>query len=83
MIAITTRYAGPTDTRGSRVVATCHTPEGKRLTRARSYDHSTGTSENLHAGAVALMVEIDPNYSVVAEAWGAPGSLVTIVGDLS
>jgi hypothetical protein len=83
MIAITTRYAGPTDTRGSRIVATCHKLDGKRVTRTRSYDHSTGTSENLHAAAVALMVELDPAYSVAAEAWGAPGSLVTIVGDLS
>ena len=83
MLAITTRHAGPTETRGSRVVATCHTLDGKRITRARSYDSSTGTTENLHAGAVALMLEIDPRFSVVAEAWGAPGSLVTIVGDLS
>jgi hypothetical protein len=83
MLTITTRYAGPTDTRGARCVATCRRINGKRVTRTRSYDHSTGTSENLHAAAVSLMIELDPSYSVAAEAWGAPGSLVTIVGDLS
>jgi hypothetical protein len=83
MLTITTRYAGPTETRGSRIVASCHKLDGKRITRTRSYDSSTGTTENLHAAAVALMMEIDLRLSVVAEAWGAPGSLVTIVGDLS
>jgi hypothetical protein len=57
--------------------------DGKRVTRTRSYDHATGTTENLHAAAVSLMIEINPDYSVAAEAWGAPGSLVTIVGNLT
>ncbi len=83
MLTITTRYAGPTDTRVARCVATCHKLDGKRVTRTRSYDHAAGTTENLHAAAVSLMIELDPAYSVAAEAWGAPGSLVTIVGDLS
>ena len=48
--AITTRYAGPTNTRGSRIIAT--TASGLR--RTVRYDYALNSSENHCAAALAL-----------------------------
>lgn len=49
MLAIQTRYVGPTDTRGSRVVASC---EGKRATVP--YDSGLEPEQNHRAAVIAL-----------------------------
>lgn len=56
MQAIRTKFAGPTDTRGSRIVATSH--YGRTVT---SYDHALSAGEN-HAAAAAAHVSqrMDP-----------------------
>lgn len=49
MLAITTRYRGPTDVRGSRIVATC---AGKRATVP--YDSALEGEENHRVAVIAL-----------------------------
>ena len=53
--AIETRYVGPTNHRGSRVIAT--TPGGHRLTH--NWDYSLGIEGNHHAAADALRAKLD------------------------
>jgi hypothetical protein len=50
MQAIRTQYKGPTDTRGSRIIATSH--YGRTTT---GYDHALSAGEN-HAAAAAAHV---------------------------
>jgi len=52
--AIETRYVGPTNHRGSRIIAT--TERGHRLTRA--WDHALNSDENHHAAADALRAKL-------------------------
>ena len=49
-----TRFAGATNTKGSRIVATA-TYFGKRGKRERSYDHALSGHENHEAAAWAFM----------------------------
>ena len=49
MLAITTRYCGPTDSRGSRIVASC---DGKRATVP--YDSALEGEENHRQAVIAL-----------------------------
>jgi hypothetical protein len=51
---ITTRYHGPTNTRGARVTAS---DEDNRITL--SWDHEVGSQENHDAAARALCVKLD------------------------
>ncbi len=51
--AITTTYRGPTNHRGSRVIATC---EAKRITV--SWDHALNADANHAAAALQLMREL-------------------------
>jgi hypothetical protein len=53
--AIETHWVGPTNHRGSRIVAT--TPGGHRLTH--NWDYSLGIEGNHHAAAEALRVKLD------------------------
>jgi len=48
-VTITTRYSGPTDTRGSRIIATGH---GRQLTVP--YDYALTATGNHEAAALAL-----------------------------
>jgi hypothetical protein len=62
-LAVVTRFLGPTNHRGARVVATL--PSGKRVTVA--WDHALGEREN-HARAAALAIAhtgYNPNGRVV------------------
>ncbi len=52
MFAILTRYAGPTNTRGSRIIATW---DGGRLTRP--YDHAWSALVNHSAAALAAFTQ--------------------------
>jgi hypothetical protein len=49
-----TRFAGATDTKGSRIVATA-TYFGKNSRRERSYDHALSGHENHEAAAWAFL----------------------------
>jgi hypothetical protein len=49
-----TRFAGATDTKGSRIVATA-TYFGKNSKRERSYDHALSGHENHEAAAWAFL----------------------------
>lgn len=49
MQAITTKYLGPTDTRGASVVARC---QGKKI--AVAWDHAIGSDENHELAALQL-----------------------------
>lgn len=51
--AIQTRYHGPTDHRGSRVIASC---QAKRITL--DWDHALDTDQNHLAAAVALIEQL-------------------------
>lgn len=61
MKAITTRYAGPTNTRGSRIIAS--EPDGKRLTL--SYDSSLDSETNHRVAAEALRDKLGWTGSLV------------------
>lgn len=56
MQSIRTRYHGPTDTRGSRIKASC---EGGTLTVP--YDHALNLGENHRAAALALAEKLGWN----------------------
>ena len=55
MLAIRTRYLGPTDTRGSRVRATC---VGRSV--VVPWDHGTDSHGNHRAAAVKLAERLNP-----------------------
>jgi hypothetical protein len=62
----TTRYAGPTDTRGGRVIAR-HVTTGKRATVP--WDHALGIEEN-HERAAAKVLGCMPAFSTSADGGG-------------
>jgi len=79
MIAITTTFRGPTDTRGSRIIATAH--DGATTRRVTvAWDHSLSATANHHAAAVAWVVAHRPAWSIVGEGLGAPGTVVHLAG---
>lgn len=53
--SIDTRYVGPTNNRGSRVIAT--TPSGHRL--IRHWEYGIGIEANHYAAAKALQAKLD------------------------
>lgn len=53
--SIETHYVGPTNYRGSRIIAT--TPGAARITHA--WDYSLSSNENHYAAADALRVELN------------------------
>jgi len=53
MITITTRYSGPTNTRGSRVTASA-TVDGRRVTARVPFDHAAGIYGTHEQAARAL-----------------------------
>ena len=52
---IVTRYLGPTDTKGSRIVATHKRDSETTWRKVISWDHSLDSSENHQAAAQALL----------------------------
>lgn len=66
-IAIETHYLGPTDYRGSRIVA--RTVNGDRLTL--SYDHALDGPDNHAAAAAALADRCAPGWGAVSLVGGA------------
>ncbi len=66
MIAITTRYIGPTNTRGSRVTAFAWHPNGKREAVTVPYRHDD--TDNFLAAASAWVKRFAPNCALGAVA---------------
>lgn len=81
MIAITTKYHGPTETRGARIVATAH--DGAKKVRTWAYDHSISATQNHHAAAMAWVIDNRPEWCIWAEGLGAPGTAVSIAGPVA
>lgn len=79
MIAITTRYHGPTDTRGSRITATAHDGAATRRVTV-AWDYALSAAANHHAAAVAWVAAHRPAWSISGEGLGAPGTVVHLAG---
>lgn len=66
---INTRYSGPTDTRGARIIVTVRINTSGPLTRAIAYDDAFNSREN-HIQAVLAALETMPPFARVTEsAW--------------
>jgi hypothetical protein len=68
MIAITTRYIGPSNTRGSRITAFAWSPEGRRQSVSVNYRHDCHGSDNYRDAAVAWVKRFAPACAVSASA---------------
>jgi hypothetical protein len=66
MIAITTRYIGPSNTRGSRITAFAWSPEGRRQSVSVNYRHDCHGSDNYRDAAVAWVKRFAPACAVSA-----------------
>jgi hypothetical protein len=77
MIAITTRYIGPTNTRGSRITAFAWSPAGRRQSVSVTYQQEGDDSANYRAAAVAWVKKFAPQCAVSARA-GDTGNGQTI-----
>ena len=58
-LTIETAFLGPTDTKGSRISATCKRDSDKTYRKIVSYQHNLNSGENHQAAALALMAVID------------------------
>ena len=65
MIAITTRYLGPTDTKGARIVA--ETPNGHRLVRSFDYAHFATSAHAAVACELARSLNWNPDTLIEGE----------------
>ena len=75
MIAIVTKYHGPTDTKGSRIVASYN---GRRITVA--YDHGLDIDGNHKKAAVAFSAKhLGGPTPIVATAYLKTGSHVHVI----
>ena len=61
MQAILTRFVGPTNTRGSRIIASC---DARRLTV--SWNYALSIDDNHRGAALALMRELDWHGEIVS-----------------
>jgi hypothetical protein len=66
MIAITTKYIGPTNYRGSRVSAVAWHPNGKREAVTVPYRDEIDSDGNFRAAAVAWVRKFCPTCAVSA-----------------
>jgi len=60
---IETAYHGPTDTRGSRISATCKRDSDRTFRKSVSYNHNLNPDENEIAAAEALMAVLEEEFS--------------------
>ena len=72
LATITTKYLGPSNTRGARVKATC---QAGNVTMGWDYDHDQ--DENHRAAAVALAAKVnwDENYPDMVGGWTETGAV--------
>ena len=77
-ITIETAFLGPTDTKGSRVIATCKRDSDKTYRKICHWDHRLSSSDNHQACATALMGVMDADlayedsepFRIVARGYG-------------
>ena len=77
-ITIETAFLGPTDTKGSRIVATCKRGSDKTYRKICSYSHKFSSEANHKLCALALMETIDADttyngaepFQIVARGYG-------------
>jgi hypothetical protein len=58
-LLITTKYAGPTDSKGSRIVATCKRDNETTFRATVSYDDTHGQLDAHYKGALAVLRKIE------------------------
>jgi len=58
-LAVVTRFAGPTNARGSRVIATCKRDNETTFRATVEYDHAVGTLEAHYSAALACLAKIE------------------------
>lgn len=66
MIALTVRYIGPTNTRGSRITASARHPNGTREAVTVPYRHEDDLGDNYTAAAVAWVKKFAPRCAISA-----------------
>ena len=77
-ITIETAFLGPTDTKGSRISATCKRDSNKTYRKTVSYDPAINSEVNHHRAAEALMAVMDADttyegaepFQIVARGYG-------------
>ena len=77
-ITIETAFLGPTNTKGSRISATCKRDSDKTFRKIVSYQHNLDSGDNHQAAALALMEVIDADttydgaepFRIVARGYG-------------
>ena len=84
MQSIETKFLGATNSRGSRIKATCWLKS-----KMVDYDHSLDTSDNHKAAAMALVDELntsrdsDMQWNIVATAENVKGTGIVAIIDLT
>ena len=77
-ITIATAFLGPTNTKGSRISATCKRDSKKTYRKVIGYSHGYSSEKNHEHAAIALMEAIDADttydgaepFRIVARGWG-------------
>jgi hypothetical protein len=77
-LTIETAFLGPTDTKGSRISATCKRDSNKTYRKTIAYEHAFTSEVNHHRAAEALMQAIDADttydgaepFRIVARGYG-------------
>ena len=77
-ITIETAFLGPTDTKGSRIVATCKRDSDKTYRKVIYYSHGYSAEQNHEHAAIALMEVMDADttyegaepFQIVARGYG-------------
>lgn len=62
---IETAYHGPTDTRGSRISATCKRDSGRTYRKFCDYRHELDSADNHTACAAALMTVMEKDLAYI------------------
>ena len=62
-LTIETAFLGPTDTKGSRISATCKRDSDKTYRKVIHYSHSYSSEQNHEHAAIALMEAMDADLA--------------------
>jgi len=73
-LAVITRYAGPTDSKGSRIIATCKRDADTTYRAVVGYNHSGGCLDAHYLGALACLRKIEEQNGVFAFTFQAVAS---------
>ena len=73
MFAITTKYHGPTNHRGSRISATVQDDSGWKVKATVGYDHSLSGDDVFRKAAIALCEKL----TAMGMTWSNPDNLIS------